>query len=502
MICVSYTRSVSNCVAIESPKNAIGQQNETIAHFMKARGWKLSGKYSDRKSDREDETAFLKMKQDGMDRKFECVVFSSLFYCGKTLTSATDLLGHVFYPAGIHFAVAEDDFCSADVTAEEVDAYIKKIRHEYRARNSSRNTSRYNEKTIYKKYGYVRVGEEELAIDPEPAKIIQRIFRLSCEGNSMKDIAAILNDEGVENAMAYRRRMTGIDYKYGKNGWTDSAISGILRNKVYIGEWRRTINGEDILYSCPPIIDQELFEKARSIIRDRDNAKGKRQTYKGRTLFSKKIVDMETDWPLHVYTLPKDQSKEYRFAYPAPAFRTYDTLYLSCEVVIEEVQKLLGQEQRKVKRAMEAVSGEEGNRAREERIAPLQEQARGLFFKMAKLEENMVSLEAAFNQGELNEMEYENQSSAILAQIAEADSHIQEYVDGINEIKKVFSEKNPWIRHYRDMEEVEVPLTEAFVKKYVGRIKVYRFEQVYLEPYQKEWFDRLPKEWFAEFRED
>ena len=108
---------------------------------MKARGWKLSGKYSDRKSDREDETAFLKMKQDGMDRKFECVVFSSLFYCGKTLTSATDLLGHVFYPAGIHFAVAEDDFCSADVTAEEVDAYIKKVRHEYRARNSSRNTS-------------------------------------------------------------------------------------------------------------------------------------------------------------------------------------------------------------------------------------------------------------------------------------------------------------------------------------------------------------------------
>ena len=119
MICVSYTRSVSNCVAIESPKNAIGQQNETIAHFMKARGWKLSGKYSDRKSDREDETAFLKMKQDGMDRKFECVVFSSLFYCGKTLTSATDLLGHVFYPAGIHFAVAEDDFCSADVTADQ-----------------------------------------------------------------------------------------------------------------------------------------------------------------------------------------------------------------------------------------------------------------------------------------------------------------------------------------------------------------------------------------------
>ena len=31
MICVSYTRSMSNTLAVESPNNAIGQQNEAIA---------------------------------------------------------------------------------------------------------------------------------------------------------------------------------------------------------------------------------------------------------------------------------------------------------------------------------------------------------------------------------------------------------------------------------------------------------------------------------------
>ena len=91
MICVSYTRSLSNNLAVESPNNAISLQNETIAAFLKRKGWKLAGKYTDRKHDREDETSFLKMKQDGLDRQFECVVFSSLFYCGKKLAQSQNL---------------------------------------------------------------------------------------------------------------------------------------------------------------------------------------------------------------------------------------------------------------------------------------------------------------------------------------------------------------------------------------------------------------------------
>jgi hypothetical protein len=347
MICVSYTRSTSNGYGIEAPPNAISVQNESIKKFLKERGWKLSEKYSDRKLDRENEDAFLQMKQDGMDRKFECVVFSSLFYCGKTLTSATDLLGHIFYPAGLHFAVAEDSFCSADVSPEEVKAYLEKVRHEYRALNSSKNTYRYNEKTIYKKYGYVRVGEDELEIDPEPADVVREIFRLSRSGKSMKDIADLFNERGIESCMAYRRRKTGINYKYGSNGWNASSVSGILENKVYIGEWKRKINGKLKIFSCPPIIDRTDFEETRTAILDRDLAKGKRQKYSGRSLLTRKIVDMETDWPLHVYVLPKDKSNVFRFRYPAPAVRAYEKLYLSCEMVEREAGRLLREEKQK-----------------------------------------------------------------------------------------------------------------------------------------------------------
>ena len=63
MICVSYTRAVPNISNMEVPRNTIGEQNELISAYIKKKRWKLIEKYSDRKQDRDDETAFLKMKK-------------------------------------------------------------------------------------------------------------------------------------------------------------------------------------------------------------------------------------------------------------------------------------------------------------------------------------------------------------------------------------------------------------------------------------------------------
>lgn len=497
MICVSYTRSTSNGYGIDTPPNAITMQNDSIKGFLKERGWKLAAKYSDRKLDRENEAAFLQMKQDGMDRKFECVVFSSLFYCGKTLTSATDLLGHVFYPAGLHFAVADDGFCSADVSPEEVQAYIEKVRHEYRAFNSSKNTYRYNPKTIYKKYGYVRVSEEELEIDPEPAQVIREIFGLSRSGKSMKDIADILNERGVESCMAYRRRKTGINYKYGSNGWNASSVSGILENRVYIGEWKRKINGKIKMCSCPPIIDGKNFEETRTAILDRDLAKGKRQKYSGRSLLTRKIVDMETNWPLHVYVLPKDKSNVFRFRYPAPAVRAYETLYLSCETVEQEVERLLREEKDKAEYAKKLLLGEKGNVEKENRMRPLKDAAGSLLSQMMEWEAKIVPLQKELDHEMIEAAEFEKRKQSILKHITELDSDLQKYIDEIGIVEMTFSLKNPWLRHYLGMEEFDI-LTPEIVKKYVGMVKVFRFVSVHLSPVQEEWFNRLPQSWFKE----
>ena len=153
MICVSYTRAIPNISNMDVPRNAIGDQNKLISAYIKKKKWKIVEKYSDRKLDRNDETSFLKMKKAGMDRQFECVVVASIFFCGKRLLSATDLLGRVFYPAGVHFAVAEDDFCSVEATPEEVEAYLQGKVGEFRGKLAYRMNEEHFEGTAYRRYG-------------------------------------------------------------------------------------------------------------------------------------------------------------------------------------------------------------------------------------------------------------------------------------------------------------------------------------------------------------
>lgn len=133
---VSYTRSISSRIGEENPSNTIAEQNERIARYLKKRGCSISEKYSDRKRTAEATEGFDKLVQDGMARKFDAVVVDSIFRCGRTLPFAIEALQRTFYPLGIQFAVVEDDFCSADKTAEEVAEYfngktIDKIRSEF-----------------------------------------------------------------------------------------------------------------------------------------------------------------------------------------------------------------------------------------------------------------------------------------------------------------------------------------------------------------------------------
>ena len=80
-----------------------------------------------------------------------------------------------------------------------------------------------------------------LAIVPEEASLVHRIFQLYADGNSLKKICKILNDEGIPSP---RARETG---KYSAGIWNPTTLSGdpamgegILNNETYIG--RRIFN--------------------------------------------------------------------------------------------------------------------------------------------------------------------------------------------------------------------------------------------------------------------
>ena len=82
---------------------------------------------------------------------------------------------------------------------------------------------------------------DRLAICPEGAELVCRIFELYAQGKSLKAICQLLNDEGTPSP---RARESG---KYNSGVWNPSTLSGsvergegILNNEIYIG--RRTFN--------------------------------------------------------------------------------------------------------------------------------------------------------------------------------------------------------------------------------------------------------------------
>ena len=107
----------------------------------------------------------------------------SIFRCGRTLPFAIEALQRTFYPLGIQFAVVEDDFCSADKTAEEVAEYfngktIDKIRSEF----ITNRQNHFEEGTLthrQAKYGYaLSEDRRSLVLNPESAQVVKLIFQM------------------------------------------------------------------------------------------------------------------------------------------------------------------------------------------------------------------------------------------------------------------------------------------------------------------------------------
>ena len=260
---VSYTRSISSRIGEENPSNTIAEQNERIARYLKKRGCSVSEKYSDRKRTAEATEGFDKLVQDGMARKFDAVAVDSIFRCGRTLPFAIEALQRTFYPLGIQFAVVEDDFCSADKTAEEVAKYfnektIDKIRSEF----ITNRQNHFEEGTLthrQAKYGYaLSENRRNLVLNPESAQVVKLIFQMYLEDMKRKKIdvnttsvrtlpedkwiiaenahAAIVTKDEYYQAQKAIRNVTPIQYKVGD----DFALKG----KICCGNCNRQLRHE------------------------------------------------------------------------------------------------------------------------------------------------------------------------------------------------------------------------------------------------------------------
>ena len=68
----------------------------------------MQKKYSDRKNDEKARTAFDQMTNDGVERKFDCIIVASMYYCGPDFPAARQAIEETLYAAGIDLIVLEE----------------------------------------------------------------------------------------------------------------------------------------------------------------------------------------------------------------------------------------------------------------------------------------------------------------------------------------------------------------------------------------------------------
>ena len=139
----------------------------------------------------------------------------------------------------------------------------------------------------YAPYGYVLhpTIRNKLAVDPEAADVIRRIFREALEGSNTSQIARSLNDDGIPTPGQYFKSKHPDKKKFSnmseKISWETVMVYNILKNLVYtgtlvsrkmkscgVGSKKRVVNEPIIVEGThEAIISKEDFELAQKVIR-------------------------------------------------------------------------------------------------------------------------------------------------------------------------------------------------------------------------------------------
>lgn len=493
MRCASYARYMSCIPQKEIPSDIIRQQNERIQKFIKQNKWELVERYADRKQDMEADDAFREMQKDGVNRKFDMVVVDSLFRCGANVSYAEDVLLKSFYPAGIHFAVVEDNICSLYLTADEAAAYFKRRRDEYivgRLRFHSRQRQAEGYYTVHdEKYGYLLDDElRNFSIDTEVVPIIREIFELVGEkGFTYKQAAEEMNRRGIEPPMKHLARVGRKKHSPITPVWTEGSIKRITDNTVYIGYWYKVIDGVQTKLTIEPIIEQELFDKIVQKNSGRPTHSGKLSVND----FSKQIFDKKTGAGM-ICRLHKGDN-------PYQTFSTdfWNKKRIAYEYVMEETVSVLRREQKKVALAKELITSENGQRELSKRKEVYAVRARELFAEMNEIAKIHLDYYSRKEHGELSEEEYQAYREAAWTELEIRETEFKEIMEAVGRLETAYSNKNPWLVLYGGIKIPET-LTKAEIRKWIDRVLIEDIEkvEVILPPKYTEWRDMLPDEWW------
>lgn len=485
---VSYTRTTSCFPGDEIPANVITEQNDRIKEFAEKHEWKISEKYSDRKKDPTENSAFEKLLEDGIQRKFDAVIIDSLFRAGKDLWSAREVLLQTFHYAGIGFIIVEDDYVSIGKTNEEAEAYFDEKYGLLRRENIRHRVNERNRKGILSwndvKYGYRLTDDYQLVIDEETAPVVRRMFEMCAEGMTPKQIAEQFTTEKIPIPLVSRGMNVKIDDPY---KWDRLKVRRLLDKTVYIGHWSKVVQGEVMEFTNEPIVDEEIFEMVQKYLQSiATNAKPPRKKHQ----YNRLICDNELGFCIR---LRKSRTGVFYFAFAATPKDYEGPTQLLLSDLEAELRNELNQEKKRAEKIAELI-----RTAGEEKKTGILSQMRDEFkdnaYVLSEYQQARMEKYKQFGSGEISEEDMNQAEEEYQRMSNYLEKGFHEYPEEVERVETALSEENPWLQLFMTW-DINLPFDSEVLHKYVSCITLDHMRIASIEFPHAEWYKALPKDW-------
>ena len=281
----------------EGPSQSVQNQESLLREFVQQHRLSVYDTYIDDgwSGTNFDRPAFQRMIADIEAKKVNMVITKDLSRLGRDYILTGHYMERYFPEHRVRYISLLDGIdTGVDSTANDItpfraimnDMYAKDISKKIKSvkRDKQRKGQFIGGKPVYG-YKMHPTEKNKIVIDEEVAPIVRRIFALALSGMSCRNIATLLNQEGVPTPATYAGLPVARPGPY-TGLWSSERISDMLQNETYIGNMvqgrsvKISYKSKKCLKQNPanwvvvegthePLVDRETFQKVRMLVNSR-----------------------------------------------------------------------------------------------------------------------------------------------------------------------------------------------------------------------------------------
>ena len=287
----------------EGPSQSVQNQESLLREFVQQHRLSVYDTYIDDgwSGTSFDRPAFQRMIADIEAKKVNMVITKDLSRLGRDYILTGHYMERYFPEHRVRYISLLDGIdTGVDSTANDItpfraimnDMYAKDISKKIKSvkRDKQRKGQFIGGKPVYG-YKMHPTEKNKIVIDEEVAPIVRRIFALALSGMSCRNIATLLNQEGVPTPATYANLPVVRPGPY-TGLWSSERISDMLQNETYIGNMvqgrsvKISYKSKKCLKQNPanwvvvegthePLVDLETFQKVRMLVNSRKHTRSR-----------------------------------------------------------------------------------------------------------------------------------------------------------------------------------------------------------------------------------